>query len=491
LRKRRKNDREALGEALHFLADLWARGDGEAFPYLAAREGMPPPLLRRLLSHFRQTERSRLSRERQDSLGFAEADRLDDLLRSTRHFFFRQVIRGRAEESEKGRPPVGALAAELAACGPAEARILVARGRYYGCWEVAKQLCAASETTAADCAERALEWARLALSVAQRVEKEDPAWQGRLRAFALAHVANAERVQCQVRAAEARWEEAEPLWQAGAAAYPGRLDEAQWLSLKASQRIEQRRLTEALQLVEEAEAIDCGALAVTLGLKKGRILEYMGFYDQAIATLMAVGAQLGAEGELRLRLAQRQNLGVNFCHSGQAVAAADLLPELRRLTTERGVALESLRVRWLEGRVAMALGKRPEARAILESVRHSWVELGNSYEMALVSLELAAIYLEEGRTAEVKALAPQLVLVFRSEDGHDEAAKAVGLFCETVRQELATAELARDIVAFLYRAWHDPILRFEEAGRRSRGVASDPKLASKASISSAKHPSQT
>lgn len=355
-----------------------------------------------------------------------------------------------------------------------ERRTLVARAKEYRNWALVVRLCAASEEAAADSAERAMDWARLALEVAVRVEKHDPAWMGKLRAFALVHVANVERVLWQLRKAETRWEEAEPLWQVAGDVYRGRLDEAQWLSLKASLRIEQRRLTEALELVERAETIDRSGLAVSLGLKKGRIFEYMGAYDQAIIALRKEGEQLTHDVGARLMLLQRHNFAVNLCHAGRSAEAASLLPEIRRLAAERDAELASLRVRWLEGRVAMGLGKTDEARETLESVRQSWLELGNAYEMALVSLELAAIYLEKGRTAEVKLLAPQLVPVFRAEDGHGEAAKAVALFCEAVRQEVATAELARQVVAFLYRAWHDPDLRFElpnsenDAGTKGR-----------------------
>lgn len=355
-----------------------------------------------------------------------------------------------------------------------ERRVLVAKAREYRNWALVVSLCAASIEAAADSAEEAMEWARLAVEVAVRVEKDDPAWMGKLKAYALVHVANVERVLWQLRKAASRWEEAEPLWQAAVGAYRGRLDEAQWLSLKASLRIEQRRLIEALELVEKAERI--AGLSVNLGLQKGRILEYLGAYNHAIEILRAVGAQLGSDSKARLIWLQRQNLAVCLCHAGLNEAAAELIPEIRRLAVERGDHYDGIRTHWLEGRVAMGLGKLGEAREILENVRQTWIDLGNSYEMALVSLELAAIYLEEGRAAEVKVLAPQIVPIFRAEDGYGEAAKAVELFCEAVRQEIATAELARQVVAFLYRAWHDPSARFEPPnsdgagpnGRRTR-----------------------
>jgi hypothetical protein len=60
----------------------------------------------------------------------------------------------------------------------------------------------------------------------------------------------------------------------------------------------------------------------------------------------------------------------------------------------------------------------------------------------LVSLELAGLYLEQGRTADVKRLMRQMEPVFRDQGVHAEARKALALF---------------------RRAQGDPRLRFEEA----------------------------
>jgi hypothetical protein len=48
---------------------------------------------------------------------------------------------------------------------------------------------------------------------------------------------------------------------------------------------------------------------------------------------------------------------------------------------------------------------------------------------------------------------------------HREALAALKLFCEAVEEETATAELARRIVGYLYRAQHQPELRFEVVNR--------------------------
>jgi hypothetical protein len=83
-----------------------------------------------------------------------------------------------------------------------------------------------------------------------------------------------------------------------------------------------------------------------------------------------------------------------------------------------------------------------------------------AYDVALLTLEVARLLLEEGRTAEVKALAPKLAMAFASEDVHAEAEKALRLYVEAVERETATAELARRVLSFLSRARHEQGLRF-------------------------------
>jgi hypothetical protein len=60
--------------------------------------------------------------------------------------------------------------------------------------------------------------------------------------------------------------------------------------------------------------------------------------------------------------------------------------------------------------------------------------------------------LEEGKTAEVRELADDMVTVFRDHDVTREAFAALLLFQEAARCETATAELARQVAAALTRA---------------------------------------
>jgi hypothetical protein len=76
-------------------------------------------------------------------------------------------------------------------------------------------------------------------------------------------------------------------------------------------------------------------------------------------------------------------------------------------------------------------------------------------------LEEAALLLDDRRTAEVKALTRDLPAVFEAEEVHREALAALRLFHEAAEQEEATAELARRVLRYLFRARHDQHLPFE------------------------------
>jgi hypothetical protein len=94
-------------------------------------------------------------------------------------------------------------------------------------------------------------------------------------------------------------------------------------------------------------------------------------------------------------------------------------------------------------------------------VRRVFLEHPLPYDYALASLDLSLVLLEEGRTAEVRTLAEEMLSVFAAQQVHREALAALRLFCEAAKQEAATVELARRVERFLRRAQLDPGLRFE------------------------------
>ncbi|MES1244309.1 MAG: hypothetical protein ABUT39_22070, partial [Acidobacteriota bacterium] len=138
--------------------------------------------------------------------------------------------------------------------------------------------------------------------------------------------------------------------------------------------------------------------------------------------------------------------------------AERLLPVLRRLVEKD--EQDRIRLRWLTGRIAAGLGRTDEALKALADARAGFARHGLGYDVALSLVETAAILLERGECSKVQRLAAELADVFRKNGIHEEARKALRLFEEAVAREAATAELARLLLAWLFRARHDPGLVF-------------------------------
>jgi transcriptional regulator with XRE-family HTH domain/tetratricopeptide (TPR) repeat protein len=327
--------------------------------------------------------------------------------------------------------------------------------------DLCTHLCEQSARAAAHAAAQALELAHLALRIAE-IAPGDAAWRSRLLGYVWAFVANARRVADDLEAAEAALAAAWRLWHAGAAAQTEPLGEWRLLDLEASLRRDRRQFPAALERLDRALALAPQEAHGHILLKRAFTLEQAGDVQAALVTLQGAAPLVEKSAEPRDRWVLCINLLVNLCHLGRHAEAEAQLSALRELTHQLGNKLDSLRVRWLGGRVAAGRGRRDEARATFEEVSSEFAALANDYNAALVALELALLHLEEGRTQEVRTLAAGMVSIFRSKSIHREALAALALFCRAAEAETATAELARRVLAYLERARRNPELKFDD-----------------------------
>jgi tetratricopeptide (TPR) repeat protein len=286
-------------------------------------------------------------------------------------------------------------------------------------------------------------------------------WVYQLRSLAWVALANAHRVQGDLAGSERCFEMADSWWEAGTAGSEDALGyEPILLDLKAPLRTIQRRFPEALELLDQAVELFLNGqpahrdphLAGRSLISKAYVLIEMGESESAILTLKKANGWIDPQRDPRLVLCLQHNLVDNLSKMGRHTEAAALLPDLRALAAERGSALDRLRLTWVEGRIAAGLGDHDRARRLLTEVRQRFLTDGNPYEAALATLDLAVPHLEEGNTAEVQALADEMVTVFRDHDVSREALAALLLFQEATRRETATATLAREVAAALTRA---------------------------------------
>jgi transcriptional regulator with XRE-family HTH domain len=316
---------------------------------------------------------------------------------------------------------------------------------------LAARVCAASLRTAPHDARDALELAELALSIAEKVPGEEDL-RSCAQSYGWAHIGNARRVANDLDGAEKAFSRARALWHAGAGSdlFP----EWQLLSLEASLRRDQRRLPEALELLNRARAVCGGGTAVTarILLIKAPILDMQGDSEGALAVFAETAPLIEAIGDSDLLLRLRFNMAVDLCHLKRYPEAAALLPGVWKLAVEQANELDLLRVGWLAARVEAGQGRTEEAIARLERVRGDFAARDLPYDAALASLDLAVLWLQTGHAAEVKMLAVSMGWVFKTNVFQGEALAALRLFCEAARQEGATVELARQVIARIERA---------------------------------------
>jgi hypothetical protein len=70
----------------------------------------------------------------------------------------------------------------------------------------------------------------------------------------------------------------------------------------------------------------------------------------------------------------------------------------------------------------------------------------------MASLDLALLYLKEGRTADVLPLAEEMAALFEARDVHREALAAVLLFQEAAERDEVTTGMVRELAARLETA---------------------------------------
>jgi tetratricopeptide (TPR) repeat protein len=298
----------------------------------------------------------------------------------------------------------------------------------------------------------AVELAELAVVVTDRLDTghygETLAEDARARAWA--HLANARRINSDLRGADEALQTAEEHHvRAGEDAYTG----AEILSFKASLLNARGLYFEAAAVLDPVvevyrEAKDRHLEGRAL-IKKATSLSYAGQHAEAARLVRRGLARIDVFEEPRLVIAGRHNLIASLRGSGKPDEALQALDETRGLYLQLGERQPLLRLRWLEGKILRDLGKREAAEAAFLEVRDELVERKLGLDAALASLDLAMIYLERGETAELKRLAAEMIPVFESRDDQQKAMAAFLLFRQAAEAEQVTAALLHEVASSL------------------------------------------
>ncbi len=357
-------------------------------------------------------------------------------------------------------------------------------------WALCSLLLRESKRAVVEQPVRAVERAELAVRIAEQLSGEvyDSVWVHDLTARAWGHLANSRRVLGELMGADQALRTAFALIERGGTGAPEVRGEL--LHVQAALRRAQRRLPEALDAADDAMVLFHEARAAAamrrVRLTRAKIREEMGDLDGTLAELEGLidefdaldaipsgdtkppdlstdpglpavssraadpGRPLDVEADGLSKTYAHYNLLFAMVAVGRFDEASRRLAQIRDAFVLSS-PVDRIRLRWLEARIAAGLGHEDEAESVLLEVRAEFYEHRMGYDAALATLELATLYAQQRRSAEIKQLAIEILPLFESREVHREALGALILFQRAAEQENLTVELARQVLAFLAR----------------------------------------
>ena len=227
------------------------------------------------------------------------------------------------------------------------------------------------------------------------------------------------------------------------------------MDLTASLAIDQRRFTEAFRLLDalyqihraQGDLHGAGRALISKGLAAGNALnpvEAIGLFSEGLRLI-------DARREPKLVMVAVHNLLSDLVDAGRLIEASRLLTESRALYAAYAERLEQLKALWLEGYIAAEMGDDAAAEKAYCEVRKGFAAAELPYDVALVSLDLAAVWLRAGRTGEIRGLIDEVLGTFRTRNIRREAIGALLLLRGACERQAATAALLRSVAAELRR----------------------------------------
>jgi len=273
-----------------------------------------------------------------------------------------------------------------------------------------------------------------------------------LQAYAAAELANARRINNDLLGAES--ELARGMVRAGEGTGSPQLL-AQLMDLTASLFVDQGRMEDARCLLDAVYAIhqregdrhSSGRALISKGFLAINSVEE----EEGIRLLIQGLGMIDAAREPRLTMSGIFNLIWSLVECGRAPQAESLYEECRQLFADGVEKKDGIKFLWLEGRIAAALKDAERAETRLCEARAAFEEFKVPAYVALVSLDLAALWLPAGRTAEIMELIEETIAIFRAHGMSRDAITSLLIVREAFTSQKATEALLRTTAAELLR----------------------------------------
>jgi len=301
--------------------------------------------------------------------------------------------------------------------------------------------------------------AELALFAAERLEKTryGRAEIADVRARAWAELANACRVTDDLYSAEQAMARAVG-WLHRGSGDPWLL--ARIADLMASLLADQRRFADAGELLGKVHRFYGRMgnlhLAGRALISRGIFAGYDNQPRQALALLVQGVELIDVDQDARLAVSAVHAIVTNLVECGRYRQARIQLWRSRPLFARQGGELSLLRLRWLEGRIHAGLGDFARAEREFAVTRAGYAAAGSPYKAALVALDLAAVWLQRGKTRQVRELVEEMIATFRALRIAREAVAAMLILREACDRDEATLDRVRMVAMLLTELERQP-----------------------------------
>lgn len=307
--------------------------------------------------------------------------------------------------------------------------------------------------------------AELALFAAERLEK---ARYGRaeisdVRARTWAELANAYRVTDDLSRAEQAMARAVS-WLHRGSGDPWLL--ARVADLMASLLSDQRRFADAGELLGKVHQFYGRMgnlhLAGRALISRGIFTGYDNQPRRALALLVQGVELIDVDQDASLAVSAVHAILTNLVECGRYRQARIQLWRSRPLFARHGGQLSRLRLQWLEGRIHVGLGDLARAERELMATRAGYATAGSPYKAALVALDLAAVWLQRGKTGQLRELIEEMIGTFRALRIAREAVAALLILREACDRDEATLDRLRTVAMLLTELERQPQRRYRE-----------------------------
>lgn len=207
----------------------------------------------------------------------------------------------------------------------------------------------------------------------------------------------------------------------------------------------QRRFPASFQSLDLARALyekhgdphDAVRVLVQRGIYTGR----SGDPEMGIRLLAQALQRMDRDRDPKLVFIILHNMLLFRAENGDYREANIQLFEMRPLYAHYAGTVDMSKLRYIEGRIAAGLGELDRAERSFLVVREEFQRRGQVYHAAVFSLDLAAVWLRQGRTVEVKNLVKEMLETFRAEYVARETIAALLMLREALEQDRATLDL--------------------------------------------------